>query len=261
MNTQMKIAGALLLVLIAALSTTATLGYFIYERTLAGLVGSRFEFIARELGSKIEAGLDLGLPLGELENMNELLRQEILTDDALVGLTIKNAKGVILFDTDPLRIGTKAPEPWLESLGEAGSNSGSIRVSDSQLGLPLVNSFDKVVGGLLVTYSKDYYQNKRVATVREISEITLIALLLSGFVGLCGVLTISRPLDYAVMRLEASVRTILLRTGLAAAATPADGDLEAAIVTFERNVLDAVAALEHAEADAARAHPAEPAGG
>ena len=119
MNTQTKIAGALLLVLIAALTTTATLGYFIYERTLAGLVSSRFEFIARELGGKIEAGLDLGLPLGELENMNELLRQQLLTDDALVGLTIKNAKGVVLFDTDPSRIGSKAPEPWLESLDQA----------------------------------------------------------------------------------------------------------------------------------------------
>ena len=260
MNTQTKIAGALLLVLTAALSTTATLGYFIYERTLAGLVSSRFEFIAEELKGKIETGLDLGLPLGELETMTELLRQEILTDDALVGLTIKNAKGVILFDTDSSRIGVKAPEPWLESLDEARPKSGSIRVSDSQLGLPLVNSFDKVVGGLLVTHSESYYQNKRAATVREIGEITLIALLLSSFVGLCGVLTISRPLDSAVMRLEASLRTILLRAGLTAPGG-SDGDLEAAIVAFERNVLDAVIALEHAEADVARAQPAKPSGG
>ena len=70
MNTQTKILAALLMVSIIALTTTATLGYFIYERTLSGLVLSRFEFIATELKRKVEAGLDLGLPLGELENIN-----------------------------------------------------------------------------------------------------------------------------------------------------------------------------------------------
>ena len=38
MNTQTKILAALLMVSIIALTTTATLGYFIYERTLSGLV-------------------------------------------------------------------------------------------------------------------------------------------------------------------------------------------------------------------------------
>ncbi|MFO1113115.1 MAG: hypothetical protein U1E35_04345 [Rhodospirillales bacterium] len=42
MNTQTKILAALLMVSIIALTTTATLGYFIYERTLSGLVLSRF---------------------------------------------------------------------------------------------------------------------------------------------------------------------------------------------------------------------------
>lgn len=84
MHTQTKILAALLMVTIIALTTTATLGYFIYERTLSGLVTSRFEYIATELKRKVETGLDLGLPMGELENVNELLRQEILTDNALL---------------------------------------------------------------------------------------------------------------------------------------------------------------------------------
>ena len=66
MHTQTKILAALLMVSIVALTTTATLGYFMYERTLSGLVTSRFVFVATELKRKVEAGLDLGLPLGEL---------------------------------------------------------------------------------------------------------------------------------------------------------------------------------------------------
>ena len=150
MSTQTKILAALLMVSMIALTTTATLGYFIYERTLSGLVTSRFEFIATELKRKVEAGLDLGLPLGELENVNDLLRQEILTDDALVRLSIENARGIILFDTDTSRIGTKSSLPWLDSSAQAGPESSDMLVREIQIGIPLVNSFGKVVGGLLV---------------------------------------------------------------------------------------------------------------
>ena len=248
MRTQTKILAALLMVSMIALTTTATLGYFIYERTLSGLVLSRFEFIATELKRKVEAGLDLGLPLGELENVNDLLRQEILTDDALVRLSIENARGIILFDTDTSRIGTKSSLPWLDSSAQGDPKSSDMLVRENQIGIPLVNSFGKVVGGLLVDYSKDYYDSKRAGTIRNVAEATLIVLLLSSVIGTCGVLAISRRLDYAVMRLEAGLRSILARLDLLPAAeiTP-DKELEAEIVTFERKVLDVVTALERAE--------------
>jgi hypothetical protein len=255
MYTQTKILAALLMVLIIALTTTATLGYFIYERTLSGLVTSRFEFIAMELKRKVEAGLDLGLPLGELENVNELLRQEIFTDKALVRLSIENARGIILFDTDTSRIGTKSSSPWLDSSMQAGPKSSDMLVREPQIEVPLVNSFGKVVGGLLVDYSKDYYDIKRAGTIRNVAEATLIVLLLGSFIGTCGVLAISRRLDYAVMRLDAGLRSIRARVGLAPEeGEPPDTDIEAEIVTFERKVLDVVAALEGA--NTARPEPA-----
>jgi hypothetical protein len=247
MNTQTKIAAALLLVLIAALTTTAALSYFIYERTLSGLVTSRFEFIAEELKRKIEASLDLGLPLGELENMSELLRQEMLTDDALVGLTIQNTRGIIVFDTDASRIGAKSASPWLEVMTRPESKRSDISIQESNIGVPLVNSFGKVTGGLLVSFSKAYYDDKRAGTIGNIVEITLIVLLLSSFIGLCGVLTISRPLEYALVRLEASLRAILVRVGLSGEDASAETDVESEVVVFERNLLNAVAALERAE--------------
>jgi sensor histidine kinase regulating citrate/malate metabolism len=188
-TTQMKIVAALLMVSIIALTTTATLAYFIYERTLSGLVLSRFEFIATELKRKVEAGLDLGLPLGELENVNDLLRQEISTDKALVRLSIENARGITVFDTDTSRIGTKSS---LNSPVQAEPKGSDVLVREPQIRVPLVNSFGKVVGGLLVEYSKDYYDSKRARTIRNVAEATLIVLLLSGFIGTCGVLVISR---------------------------------------------------------------------
>lgn len=255
MNTQTKIAAALLLVLSTALTTTATLGYFVYERTLSTLVTSRFEFIARELKSKVEAGLDLGLPLGELENVDALLRQQRSTDDALAGLTVRNAKGVVLFDTDPARIGTLPDEPWLAAVTGAGVKPSGLYIRDSEVAVPLVNSFGKIVGGLRVAFSRSYYQEKRTGTMWDVAELTLIVLMAAGFVGLCGVLTISRPLEAAVVRLEASIRTMLLRMGMPADDAAGEGMVDAEIVAFEVNVLTAVAALERAEAASSPAIP------
>lgn len=245
MNTQTKIAVALLLVLVTALTTTATLGYFIYERTLQGLVTSRFEFVARELKRKVEAGLDLGLPLGELENLNELLRYEARTDEAIVGLTIQNAKGTILFDTEPSRIGSQSTNPWQIPAPGAASKIADIIVHGSEICVPLVNSFGKVVGLLQVTYSQSYYDGKRAQTIRNIAETTAILLLLGSFVGLCGVLVISRPLTYAVARMEAGLQTILARIGLGRD-TATEAGLDGEIAAFERKVFDAVSALERA---------------
>lgn len=257
MNTQTKILAALLMVSVIALATTATLGYFIYERTLSGLVVSRFEFIARELKRKVEAGLDLGLPLGELENVNDLLSQEIATDNALVRLSVESARGIILFDTDASRIGSRSSSDWLDQNMGTAKNSDVI-VRESEVGVPLVNSFGKVVGGLLVDYSKDYYDGKRAETVRNVAATTLIVLLLSSFIGSCGVLAISRRLDYAVMRLEAGLRSLLARLDLLPAVeTAPDTELEAEIATFERKVLDVVMALDRAEAAAGLAAAAD----
>ena len=191
-NTQTKIAAALLLVLLTALTATAIMSYLIYDRTLSGLVTSRFEYFAIELKRKIEAGLDLGLPLGELDNIDELLRQELLTDRALVALSVINARGVVLFDTDTTHIGRKSESDWLQP----GTPQATIvvPVSETELGIPLFTSYGKLAGGLRVQFSKKHYDEKRSATLRTIAEFACVVLLLAGIVGVSGVLVITRPL-------------------------------------------------------------------
>ncbi len=251
-TTQTKILVAMLLVLVTALTTTATLTYFIYDRTLSAQVGSRFEFIAREMKRKIEAGLDLGLPLGQLDNVNELLRQELITDDALVSLAITSAKGVILFDTERGNVGTTQPGPWLDALAQPGADANRLLQEEGRLTIPLANSFGKVVGALQVSYSKAYYDRKREETMLDLAEVTLVVLLIGGCIGVAGVQFISRPLDHAVVRLEAALRTILLRIHGNAAPVEVEAEPETEIVGFERSLLVAVSAVERAEIEIAR---------
>lgn len=258
-NTQTKILVAMLLVLVTALTTTATLTYFIYDRTLSAQVSSRFEFVARELKRKIEAGLDLGLPLGQLDNVNEQLRQELITDDALVSLAIVSAKGVVLFDTERGNVGTTQTAPWLDALAVPGADTGQVLQEEGRLAVPLANSFGKVVGALQVSYSKAYYDKKRDETILDLAKVTVLVLLVGGCIGIAGVQFISRPLDRAVVRLEAALRAILVRIRGTAAPLDADIELETEIVGFERSLFVAVSAVERAEVEIARA--GSPSGG
>jgi hypothetical protein len=257
MRTKAKVTAALLVVLVTALMTTAILAYFIYERTLSGLVTSRFEFVAKELKRKIEDGLDLGLPIGELENVNELLRQQISTDDALLDLTIQNAKGAVLFDTDSARIGITVDRRWLPDIEQSDQDSSRTYLTNSEIRVPLVNSFGKVVGGLVVTYSQAYYDKKRAQAIGSIVETTTIVLLVGSFIGLAGALVISSPVDREVVRLEASLRTILARVGARSDDHMSGArDLKSEVGRFEDKLLNAVTALEKVEAAVAASQSA-----
>ena len=122
---------------------------------------------------------------------------------------------------------------------------------DTEIGVAIVNSFGKVVGGLLVTYSKAYYDEKRARTVQNLAEATVLMLLLASLVGLCGVLAITRPLEHTLIRLEASLNGMFMRTGLASRIAPAEGELEREIADFESNMLTAIVSVERAHAELA----------
>lgn len=205
-----KIAAALVLVLITAVTTTAVLAYFIYERTLSNLVNSRFEFIAKELRGQVQAGLDLGLPLGELENIRTLLRQHLGSDHALVSLSIVSARGVTLFDTEDGRIGKRVAVDWLDPRGKHVVEE-PIVLNRDQIGLPLLTNYGKVVGGILLTVSHTYYAEKRLLTAQRLIVATAIVLVVGGIVGVLGVLVISQPFDHAISDFEADVRALLFR--------------------------------------------------
>jgi hypothetical protein len=204
-----KIAAALVVVLITAVATTAVLAYFIYERTLSSLVNSRFEFIAKELRAQVQAGLDLGLPLGELENIRTLLRQHMGSDHALVSLSIVSARGVTLFDTEDSRVGEQVVVDWLEPRGK-GVIEEPILLNRDQIGVPLRTNYGKTVGGILLTVSHAFYAEKRRLTAQKLMVATAIVLAFGGVIGVLGVLVISQPFDHAFSELEASIRALLL---------------------------------------------------
>jgi len=246
-NTRMTIAVAMLVVLFVSLTTTTVLGYLIYDRTLSGLVTSRFEFIAKEFKSKLEAGIDLGLPLDQLENIDEFLHQEMMKDDSLVAISIVNTSGSILFDTHAERVGKPTRNAWVQSLLQGNLAPDQVYFDESAIGLPLFTSFGKVVGVLLVSYSGSFYDDKRLSVGKDLVLVISIVLLAAGAIGIVGVLVISRPLVTAVARLSAGLDALRRRVGLASPeepAPPADPRHDSEI---ERELLEAINVLDRVE--------------
>jgi len=246
-NTRMSIAAAMLLVLLVALTTTTVLGYLIYERTLSGLVTSRFEFIAKEFKSKLEAGIDLGLPLGQLENIDEYLHQEMTRDDSLVAISIVSTDGRVLFDTQSERVGKQTQDAWVQDLLQEDLTPDEVYFGESAIGLPLFTSFGKVVGVLQVSYSGAFYDDKRLGVGEELVLVVFIVLLAAGAIGIVGVLAISRPLASSLARLRAGLEALRHHVSLASPGEvplPADLQHDSEI---ERDLLEAIISIERAE--------------
>lgn len=246
-NTRMTIAVAMLVVLLVALTTTTVLGYLIYERTLSGLVTSRFEFIAKEFKGKLEAGIDLGLPLGQLENIDEFLHQEMMKDDSLVAISIINTSGRILFDTRAKHVGELTSNAWAQALLQRNLTSNQVYFGDSSIGVPLFTSFGKAAGVLLVNYSGRFYDDKRLSVAKDLALVISVVLLAASVIGIVGVLVISRPLTSSLARLGAGLDALRHQVGLASPDdSPAPADLQHDS-EIERDLLEAIGSIEHAE--------------
>lgn len=246
-----KISAALIAVLVLAVTSTATLAYFVYERTLSDLANSRFAYITGELKNRVESGLDLGLPLGELENMRLLLRQHLQNDQALVSISIVSSRGVILFDTEDERIGKRIDINWLESFNR-GHTADPLILDEDQIGMPLMTNYGKLAGGLLLTVSRTYYANKRLQTARRLTLATLIILLAGSLIGALGVMVVSRPFDRTLSHIEDELRSLLQRVGTAGKPTKTDPPSADDAPAFERDLLALATTIEQLSGDLPR---------
>jgi hypothetical protein len=244
---RLKIGGAILAVILVAFGVTTTLSYFVYERTLLDLLVSRFELVAKELRLEIEASLDLGLPLGELDNLEHLLIQRDEADDQIVGITVFTARGTIAFDTDAAAIGKAVPAAWASALAQGeGALSRSGAIGDFAVGTSLSNSFGKLVGGLVIRFNSDYFNGKIRNVLFRLAEIGGLAIALGGLLALAGVFVITEPLSYFLIRLETALRLMLRRIGRPLE-DPLPPELRASFEALEHDLNDTITRLRAAE--------------
>ena len=152
-----RIALMLALTLVAGTAMTTVLSLHKFERILADLLTSRFEFVANNLRLDIETQMDLGLVLANLENINEEM-VNLLDDEQILSIEIFDESGTVIFSTDPSFIGDLVAENWL-FLWQVNRNKSSWSLLEKDAGVVgagLKNNLNQDVGSIALRYSREF---------------------------------------------------------------------------------------------------------
>lgn len=96
MKLSTKIGLALFLVLASALSMTTVLNYLRFDQTLHTLLAQRMTVILNETSQDIVAGIDLGLRLENMENLQSILNRRLDMSNDIRNVAILDCDGTII---------------------------------------------------------------------------------------------------------------------------------------------------------------------
>lgn len=97
------------LVAAAAIALSAFLNYGAVRVSYKEALASRFTIVTERVGEIIEKALSLGLPLAGQDTLAALLPREQGGDPLVTSLDVVNDLGLVLFSSDPARVGMKLP--------------------------------------------------------------------------------------------------------------------------------------------------------
>jgi len=141
------------------------LNYCNFEKDLYNFVRSRFLVVARDLKNTVEYGLNLGLGLSELKNIQQLMVETRERDSDIADLMVLDQQGTILFHSDPTRVGKQTEAGWLQQ-GLLDRNTPALHTGNQvvqQTILPLVNQFNIMVGSLILSYPNSVIKQPKEA--------------------------------------------------------------------------------------------------
>lgn len=144
------IVAPIVLVTALAAGISAFLNYGKFARTLAEVESARFALVAKGVKAGIEANLNLGLSLPGLAVAPQIIeRERALVADTLA-VVVYGADGAVLFASGQPVGFDQVPAEWRQTSDWSAATSGWRAV-----GMPLLNPFGAVAGGVAVLYPGD----------------------------------------------------------------------------------------------------------
>jgi len=144
-----KVSAALLAILLGTMAAAGVFTYSKLESVSASLVRSRYAVQVLSIKRNVEDRLNLGFPLRQLRPIQDVVEREKAGDPEIVDIQIFDAHGEVVFDSDRGSVGTVVPSNWLNSLGNGEDFAAD---DDRVVGLPLINGFGQVEGGVVLHY-------------------------------------------------------------------------------------------------------------
>lgn len=208
MRLYVKIAASIILILLVSTGLLAVFNFLKFEKTLGGLVNSQIYVLGDDLQGTIESGLSLGLPLPALQDTQEVIERAKQKNPRLRGVTVFELignEGTVVFDTQRERIGRPVAAEWSRAVQLGPKDAWRSETRDSfTVGLPVVNSFNKAVGAVVLDYDRAAFIGLLDATRVELGKYWLLILLPSAVVTVLGSFWLFRSLSHSMDRMTAA---------------------------------------------------------
>lgn len=214
-----RVAFAIWLVLVSALSLSLFLNHAKFDSTYADISRSRFRVLAQDVKASVESGLALGLGMGELRNTQQIVERTKADAAEIRAVTVADARGAILFDSASVTEGATLPATQVGAILALASVDGmwaGVEGGDALIGLPILNPFQVPVGLVVLRYDG--------ASLAAVQDKALNEMLESMLIIIAGITIVTAPL---VMWTFAGVRRTF-RNMLATAGTTLPPDVLAA---------------------------------
>jgi hypothetical protein len=242
----LKICLLISLILVFSIALNGLLSVFNFSKSFGDLVGNQYFVIARDEKNTIESLLNLGLSLGEMEGVEKDLKAMAASNPDIVDVRVVDDSGETIIGADP-KVGRPPgakrirPESPAAELSEIFSDRRAIAVA-----LPLINSFDRQVGIIVLRYSRSMIDNSVSEVVRALTFYGFLVILAASLIGTGALRFLMRGLIDRLHRLSGALET-LFETGKAASERENSKDeLESACGGFELAYSSAMGEIERA---------------
>lgn len=203
-----------------------------------------------DMKNTVEYGLNLGLSLSELQNIQKVIEGIKEKDSEIVSIKVFDDKGASVFDTEGVSEGEMIPEEWRKIHEESGKDLWNMAFKESfVIGVPLYNNFDVMVGGLAISYSKAHIEGTVKKMGFFMGKSVIITLLVFALITVIGMGFFLRKITGVFNKMDSSLQFLLAGDSVAPAATSTSTDLERRFNEFHARSREVLDTLEQAEKD------------
>jgi hypothetical protein len=134
--------------------------------------------------------------LDGLRNVQDLLDREKSRDTNILSIEAFDQNGSVVFSTDRTFIGDLIANRWLAAWKQADKELWYVQEEDALVvGGPLVNSFDAVIGGIALRYSRSFLDKVLGNTAIVLLQVCGILIVLGAVGSMVGTYLFFRPVS------------------------------------------------------------------
>lgn len=182
-EVHLKLIVTIWAILLSVLALLLLMNTIKFSGLMSAVVSSKLEVVTSSVERSIIKAEQLGLPLQEMNNLNDLLLREKHRDGQIRGIHIINRKGQLLFSSeaaDGLRL--PADSPLIRRA--LNSEEAAWRYDEEHAlftGLQLFDATGQMTGSIVIDYDKSRY----AADIQQVND-RLLTMTLAIFLGFAG---------------------------------------------------------------------------